>query len=73
VSLCFSCRSSRSFINDSPVNLPVLQELSDFLIDIHSQQQTRELSKTFSIIDAIAGNSDSIQHYATLLKSYKVR
>jgi DNA repair protein RecN (Recombination protein N) len=34
---------SRAFINDSPVNLQ-LQELSLFLIDIHSQQQTQELS-----------------------------
>jgi DNA repair protein RecN (Recombination protein N) len=65
---------SRAFINDSPVNLPVLQELSDFLIDIHSQQQTRELSDEnvqFSIIDAIAGNGNDIQEYASLLKSYK--
>ncbi|MFT4670498.1 MAG: DNA repair protein RecN (Recombination protein N), partial [Ulvibacter sp.] len=29
---------SRAFINDSPVNLQILQELSLFLIDIHSQQ-----------------------------------
>ena len=32
---------SRAFINDSPVNLQELQELSLFLIDIHSQQQTQ--------------------------------
>jgi DNA repair ATPase RecN len=32
-----------SFINDSPVKQE-LQELSLFLIDIHSQQQTQELS-----------------------------
>jgi DNA repair protein RecN (Recombination protein N) len=32
---------SRAFINDSPVNLQVLQELSLFLIDIHSQQHKR--------------------------------
>ncbi|TDE05471.1 DNA repair protein RecN [Flavobacterium hiemivividum] len=65
---------SRAFINDSPVNLQVLQELSLFLIDIHSQQQTRELSDEnvqFDIIDAIAGNSESIQEYQALLKSYK--
>ena len=35
---------SRAFINDSPVNLQQLQHLSDFLIDIHSQNQTQELS-----------------------------
>ena len=65
---------SRAFINDSPVNLQELQELSLFLIDIHSQHQTQELSEEkvqFEIIDAIAANQDSILEYQTLLKSYK--
>ncbi|MFB0909614.1 MAG: DNA repair protein RecN, partial [Flavobacterium sp.] len=65
---------SRAFINDSPVNLQILQELSLFLIDIHSQQQTRELSDEnvqFDIIDAIADNPTNIQQYQALLKSYK--
>ena len=65
---------SRAFINDSPVNLQELQELSLFLIDIHSQHQTQELSEEkvqFEIIDAIANNLDSILEYQTLLKSYK--
>ncbi|WP_016988756.1 DNA repair protein RecN [Flavobacterium sp. ACAM 123] len=65
---------SRAFINDSPVNLQILQELSLFLIDIHSQQQTRELSDEnvqFDIIDAIADNVENIQEYQALLKSYK--
>ena len=35
---------SRAFINDSPVNLQELQDLGLYLLDIHSQQQTRELS-----------------------------
>ena len=30
---------SRAFINDTPVNLPVLQRLGNRLIDIHSQHQ----------------------------------
>ena len=65
---------SRAFINDSPVNLQELQELSLFLIDIHSQQQTQELSDEnvqFKIIDAIAVNQKEILEYQTLLKSYK--
>lgn len=65
---------SRAFINDSPVNLQELQELSLFLIDIHSQQQTQELSDEnvqFEIIDAIADNQETIQEYQSLLKSYK--
>ena len=65
---------SRAFINDSPVNLQELQDLSLFLIDIHSQQQTQELSDEgvqFKIIDAIANNSLVIDSYQKLLKLYK--
>jgi len=65
---------SRAFINDSPVNLQELQELSLFLIDIHSQHQTQELSDEkvqFEIIDAIADNQTTILEYQSLLKSYK--
>jgi len=65
---------SRAFVNDSPVNLQELQELSLYLIDIHSQQQTQELSDEqvqFKIIDAIAGNLDTIVNYQSVLKNYK--
>lgn len=65
---------SRAFINDSPVNLQELQDLSLFLIDIHSQQQTQELSDEtvqFKIVDALADNQVEISSYQTLLKSYK--
>lgn len=65
---------SRAFINDSPVNLQELQDLGLFLIDIHSQQQTRELTDEnvqFDIIDAIAANQQIILDYQSLLKSYK--
>ena len=65
---------SRAFINDSPVNLQELQELSLFLIDIHSQHQTQELSDEnvqFEIIDSIACNQENLIEYRSLLKSYK--
>ena len=65
---------SRAFVNDSPVNLQELQELSLYLIDIHSQQQTQELSDEqvqFKIIDAIADNLDAIGAYQSVLKNYK--
>jgi len=69
-----SSGKSRAFVNDSPVNLNELQELGVFLIDIHSQHQTQELSDEkiqFQIIDAIAGNLDLIVEFASLLKTYK--
>jgi len=65
---------SRAFINDSPVNLSVLANLGEQLIDIHSQQQTQELTSDdfqFQIIDALANNSTTVLDYQQLLKSYK--
>lgn len=65
---------SRAFVNDSPVNVSDLQELGVYLIDIHSQQQTQELSDEkiqFKIIDAIAENGNLLKKYSHLLKKYK--
>ena len=49
---------SRSFVNDEPVSLPVLQALSEHLIDIHSQHQTLRLGDPafrMSLLDHYAG------------------
>lgn len=65
---------SRAFINDTPVNLNELQDLSNYLIDIHSQHQTQELSDDgvqFQIIDSVASNFDLISDYSLKLKEYK--
>ena len=65
---------SRAFINDTPVNLNELQDLSNYLIDIHSQHQTQELSDDgvqFQIIDSVASNFDLISDYSSKLKEYK--
>ena len=66
---------SRAFINDTPVNLTTLAELGGQLIDIHSQQQTQELTHDdfqFQIIDALAKNSTPLETYQHLLKSHKL-
>lgn len=65
---------SRAFINDSPVNLAEVQELGHFLIDIHSQQQTRELSDEqyqMQILDAVAGTNALLETYKKQLAAYK--
>lgn len=65
---------SRAFINDTPVNLNELQELSNYLIDIHSQHQTQELSDNtvqFQIIDSVALNTDLLFDYGIKLKEFK--
>ena len=65
---------SRAFINDTPVNLNELQRLSNYLIDIHSQHQTQELSDDdvqFKIIDSVADNSNLIFEYSLKFKDLK--
>ena len=66
---------SRAFVNDSPVNLQQLQDLSFYLIDVHSQHQTLELSEEeyqFKIIDAIANNQELGIEFQSFLKRYRV-
>ena len=65
---------SRAFVNDSPINLNELADLGSFLIDIHSQNQTRELSETetqFQIIDAVAENQDLVIAFHVLYSKLK--
>lgn len=65
---------SRAFVNDSPVTISVLQEIGAFLIDIHSQHQTQDLSnenQQIQIIDAVANNSDLLLKYQEVLNQYK--
>ncbi len=50
---------SRAFINDTPVNLHVLTELSDALIDLHQQFDTLDINKIsfqLRMVDALANN-----------------
>ena len=50
---------SRSFVNDEPVSLPLLQALSERLIDIHAQHQTLRLGDPafrMAMLDHYAGN-----------------
>lgn len=65
---------SRAFINDTPTTLNILSELSNKLIDIHSQHQTLKLSDTnfqFLIIDALAANSKYLHSYKKGLDLFK--
>ncbi len=64
---------SRAFVNDSPVPVTVLQDISSHLIDIHSQHQTLLLSdKQFQldILDHYAGNTQLRQDCAAAWKEY---
>ena len=64
---------SRAFINDVPVTLDILKELSSRLIDIHSQFETSDLfteSFQFGILDGLAKNSSLLSDYQTMFNEY---
>jgi DNA repair protein RecN (Recombination protein N) len=66
---------SRAFINDTPVTLSQLKELTERLIDIHSQHQTLTLNGTefqLSVVDAYAGHTDLLKQYSTDFKQFKL-
>ena len=57
---------SRAFVNDTPVNLDVLRELSSMLVDLHRQFDTLELGESDfqrEVLDALAGNTELLQQY----------
>lgn len=65
---------SRAFINDSPVNLNILSLLGAYLIDIHNQHQTLEVSSKdfqFELIDALANTKNTLDTYKYALKEFK--
>jgi DNA repair protein RecN (Recombination protein N) len=64
---------SRSFINDTPVNLSQLKELAVLLVDLHQQFDTMELnSESFQrdVIDALAGNSALLKALSQQFDAY---
>ena len=64
---------SRAFINDSPVSVNVLRELSTRLLDIHSQHSNMLLSRRafqLSILDSIAQNSPLLEQYHQAYQAY---
>lgn len=65
---------SRAFINDTPVNLAVLRELTLQLIDIHSQHSNMLLSDAgyqLRIIDSVSSNNDILNRYTASFNEYK--
>lgn len=57
---------SRSFVNDTPVQLNVLKMLGARLVDIHSQHENSllaERSFQFEVVDAFAGNGVTLNNY----------
>ncbi|WP_293785208.1 DNA repair protein RecN [uncultured Pedobacter sp.] len=65
---------TRSFINDTPVNLSILKQIGEKLIDIHSQHATQEINDTdfqLLIVDALANHKSLLTDYHRGFKKLK--
>ncbi|HAF29978.1 MAG TPA: DNA repair protein RecN [Bacteroidales bacterium] len=66
---------SRAFINDTPVNLSILKDLSDKLIDIHSQHESLLLGDDhfqLSLVDSFANHHELLDKYLNKYEEYHV-
>ncbi|MEO0582347.1 MAG: AAA family ATPase [Bacteroidota bacterium] len=62
---------SRAFINDTPVSLQLLREVSSLLLDMHGQHDNQVLlsaDKQLDLLDEYADCSDELQQYQAQLK-----
>jgi DNA repair protein RecN (Recombination protein N) len=66
---------SRAFINDTPVTLVQLNELSGLLVDLHQQFDTLELTQhdfQRQVLDALAANSPLLDEYQTIFRQWQL-
>lgn len=64
---------SRAFVNDTPVRLETLKQLTGALIDLHEQFDTLDIhnvSFQLRMMDALAGNNDLLHEYQTHYKKF---
>lgn len=68
---------SRAFINDTPVNLTQLKELTSLLVDLHQQFDTLELGEESfqrEVLDALSGCTKEVaQYHSRFLQFSKIQ
>ena len=65
---------SRSFINDTPVNLTILKQIGEKLIDIHSQHATQEINNAdfqLLMVDSLSNHNNLLLDYRTGYKELR--
>ncbi len=65
---------SRAFINDTPVTLEVLRQVSALLVDLHRQFDTLAIAGSDfqrEVLDALAGNAPLIEQYRDEYKKWR--
>ncbi len=64
---------SRAFINDTPVNLTQLNQLSSLMVDLHQQFDNLQLKESHfqrEVMDALAGNEERIRKYQQVFQQW---
>ncbi len=67
---------SRVFINDTPVTLTQLKELTSQLVDLHQQFDTLELGEAYfqrEVLDAMAGCLKETENYYQLYQQFAIQ
>ena len=70
-----STGKSRAFVNDTPVSLNVLRDLSNRLLDIHSQHENLLLSTEnyqLQVVDTIAKNQTELIAFQTAFNQWNI-
>ncbi|MFT3825480.1 MAG: DNA repair protein RecN [Chitinophagaceae bacterium] len=65
---------SRAFVNDTPVNLEQLRQLSSMLVDLHRQFDTLSLGESDfqrEVLDALAGHATLLQQYQAIYTQWQ--
>jgi DNA repair protein RecN (Recombination protein N) len=66
---------SRAFVNDTPVTLSQLSELSSLLVDLHQQFDTLQLGENDfqrEVLDALAGHNELLNNYQQDYKNWQL-
>lgn len=65
---------SRAFVNDGPVNLDQLQQLSSLLVDLHQQFDSLQLGESGfqrEVMDALAGHAEILDQYQSVFYNWQ--
>lgn len=66
---------SRAFINDTPVTLTQMKELSEFLVDLHRQFDIRDLNNRdfqLEVLDALCHHGQDLENYRAIYAEYRI-
>lgn len=65
---------SRAFVNDTPVSIAQLRELSSLLVDLHQQFDALEIGESDfqrEVVDALAAQGDLLQQYQAAYQQWR--